>query len=101
MMRKQFDASQAGRYGLALCITLVSLTCWVRSASAGDDDIVNAKGFEPNPPYGFSTTFLTTGQLEGQINPVGSGQVISPGQWLRTRGMGTSTATVQSAVFAP
>ena len=65
------------------------------------DDIVNAKGFEPNPPYGFSTTFLTTGQLEGQINPPGTGQVISPGQWLRTRTTGTSTAFVQSAVFAP
>jgi len=69
---------------------------------ASDDDIVNANGFETSsPPNGFSTTFLGTGQLEGQINPPGSGQVISPGQWLRTKGTGTSTALVESTVFAP
>jgi hypothetical protein len=70
-------------------------------ATADDDDIVNAMGFEPNPPYGFTTTFGGTGQLEGQINPPGEGQVISPGQWLRTKNVGASTAFVQAGVFAP
>lgn len=73
----------------------------VGEAWADDDDIVNAMGFEPNPPYGFTTTFIGTGQLEGQINPPGEGQVIPPGQWLRTMGSGGSTAVVQSAVFHP
>jgi hypothetical protein len=71
------------------------------TATADDDDIVNAMGFEPNPPYGFTTTFLGTGQLEGQVNPPGEGQVISPGQWLRTKGPGLSTAFVENTVFAP
>lgn len=74
----------------------------VGNVFAGDDDIVNANGFEPGtPPNGFSTTFLTTGQLEGQFNPPGSGQLVSPGQWLRTKNPGTSTATVENTVFAP
>jgi hypothetical protein len=69
---------------------------------ASDDDIVNANGFEPSsPPNGFSTTFLTTGQLEGQFNPPGAGQLISPGQWLRSNPGSPSTAVVQNSVFAP
>jgi hypothetical protein len=80
--------------------------CGVQSVSADDDDIVNAFGFEPTPPpvgstTFFSTTFLGTGQLEGQVNPAGEGQVVSPGQWLRTKGAGASTAVVQSTTFAP
>jgi hypothetical protein len=70
-------------------------TCLVGTVSADDDDIVNAAGFE----LPFTTVFGGTGQLEGQINPPGEGQVLAPGQWQRTPG-GTSTARVQSAVFA-
>jgi hypothetical protein len=84
--------------GLAVIVAVSNVAL---TATADDDDIVNAMGFEPNPPYGFTTTFLGTGQLEGQINPPGEGQVISPGQWLRTKGPGLSTANVQSTVFAP
>lgn len=103
MMRNQFGVLSAswprGIYALAAVLVV---TCGVQVACADDDDIVNAFGFEPtSPPNGFSTTFLTTGQLEGQINPPGEGQVISPGQWARTKGAGLGTARVQSTVFAP
>jgi hypothetical protein len=73
------------------------LACAVGTALADDDDIVNANGFE----LPFSTVFLGTGQLEGQINPAGEGQVLPPGQWLTTGATAGSTAIVQSAVFAP
>jgi hypothetical protein len=46
----------------------------------------------------FTTTFLGTGQLEGQVNPPGFGQAVSPGQWLRPVGIQTGTGVVQSAV---
>lgn len=72
------------------------LTCIIGRVSADDDDIVNAGGFE----LPFTTVFGGTGQLEGQINPAGEGQILPPGQWQRTPG-GTSTAVVQSVVFAP
>ena len=103
MMRNQFGVLSAnwprGMYALAAVLVV---TCGSHVAYADDDDIVNAAGFEPGSvPYGFSTTFLTTGQLEGQINPPGEGQVISPGQWARTKGAGLGTAFVQSTVFAP
>jgi hypothetical protein len=76
---------------------VVVVTCTAAStARADDDDLVNAAGFE----VPFSTTFGGAGQLEGQVNPAGEGQVVAPGQWQRTPG-GTSTAVVQSAVFAP
>jgi hypothetical protein len=68
----------------------------VRSAAADDDDIINAAGFE----LPFTTVFGGTGQLEGQVNPAGEGQVLAPGQWLKSGG-GTSAAVVQSTVFAP
>lgn len=102
MTRKQLEsATVRWPLGLGICLAMMCVLAGdAREASADDDDIVNAMGFEPNPPYGFSTTFLTTGQLEGQINPPGEGQILPPGQWQRTPG-GTSTAVVQSAVFAP
>lgn len=89
------------RLGYVVCCALAVALGSVHNLYADDDDIVNAMGFEPNPPYGFTTTFNGTGQLEGQVNPVGEGQVISPGQWLRTKGPGLSTATIQSAIYAP
>jgi hypothetical protein len=85
--------AQSVAAGLAIACALAA-----SSARATDADIVNANGFEPPD---FSTTFSGTGQLEGQVNPVGFGQVISPGQWLRTQGSSANTAVVQSAVFAP
>lgn len=74
--------------------------CAATTASATDADIVNADGFEPHvAPFGFTTTFLGTGQLDGQLNPPGFGQLLTqPGQWLRTKGPGLSSATVQTAV---
>src|SRR5687768_8253159 len=87
----------ATRRPLGACLLVgCALTCAAGTARADDDDIVNAAGFEPP----FSTVFGGTGQLEGQVNPAGEGQVLPPGQWQRTPG-GTSTAVVQSAVFAP
>ena len=48
------------RLGYVICCTLaVALGC-VHNLYADDDDIVNAMGFEPNPPYGFTTTFNGT-----------------------------------------
>lgn len=61
------------------------------------DDIVNAAGFE-SPD--FTTTFNGTGQLDGQVNPPGFNQVISPGQWLKTKGSGGSSAHVTGAMAA-
>jgi hypothetical protein len=102
MRLNKLNAIQTVRFGSTFCVALLSTVCIVHSTFADDDDIVNANGFEVGaPPNGFSTTFLTTGQLEGQINPPGEGQVISPGQWLRTQGSSVNTAVVQSAVFAP
>jgi hypothetical protein len=97
MMSTKFVASSAGRpRGVAACLAIVcSLGLCVGRAAATDADIVNAAGFE-SPA--FSTSFIGTGQLEGQVNPVGFGQVISPGQWLRTQGSSSNTAVVQSAV---
>ena len=103
MMRKQLGALTARRaFGLCACWVVVGLALGgAQPAWADDDDIVNANGFEPTAPYGFSTTFIGTGQLEGQINPPGEGQAIPPGQWLRTKNVGASTAFVQNTVFAP
>lgn len=104
MMRKQLSAlAAAWPFGLCACLAVVGLAFGgAQKAWADDDDIVNANGFEPGvAPNGFSTTFLGTGQLEGQINPPGEGQIISPGQWLRTKGAGASSAFVQNTVFAP
>lgn len=102
-MRKQFDTLTPWAFGLMACVAMIGAMCGGQRALADDDDIVNANGFEPNPPYGFSTTYGpgANGQLEGQVNPPGEGQVFPPGQWLRARSMGTSTAFVQSTVFAP
>ena len=98
MMGKQFVAT-AVRGPLGVCLAVMGvLSFGVREASALDRDIVNAKGFEAPD---FTTTFLGTGQLEGQVNPVGFGQIISPGQWLRPLGTQTGTGVVQAAVFAP
>lgn len=92
-MRDPFAAA-GGRAAISLLAVLVG--CLAQPVSADDDDIVNSGGFE----LPFTTVFLGTGQLEGQINPPGEGQVIPPGQWLRTGAAG-STATVQTAVPAP
>src|SRR5688500_1047933 len=79
----------------SILIMACVLACAAGVARAEDDDIVNAAGCEP--PF---STVTAGGALEGQINPAGEGQVLPPGQWQRTPG-GTSTAVVQSAVFAP
>src|SRR5262245_16335719 len=99
MILKQFESLTIGRrFGLVIHSAFVfGVLLGAQQVWADDDDIVNAMGFEPP----FSTVFLGTGQLEGQINPPGEGQVISPGQWLRTKGAGASTAFVQAATFAP
>ena len=99
MTGKRFGATAIrGPLGVSLCMAVIGVFSAgvAPEAVADDDDIVNANGFEPP----FSTVFLGTGQLEGQVNPAGEGQILPPGQWQRTPG-GTSTAVVQSAVFAP
>jgi hypothetical protein len=114
MTRKQFGSPTPSfrPIGVLTCLAFgIIAILGVQPASADDDDIVNSFGFEPTPPPVGSTTFFTTGpfgsaavpgQLEGQVNPAGEGQGgLSPGQWLRTKGGGASTAIVQSATFAP
>lgn len=83
-----------GPLGVGLVI-VGGLAIGTGQALALDRDIVNSKGFEPPD---FTTTFLGTGQLEGQVNPVGFGQIISPGQWLRPVGTQTGTGVVQGTV---
>jgi hypothetical protein len=95
MMRAQLGEA-AVRRPLTALLAMAVLVGVSGTTFADDDDIVNAGGFE----LPFTTVFGGTGQLEGQINPAGEGQVLAPGQWQRTPG-GTSTAVVQSAVFAP
>jgi hypothetical protein len=96
MMVKQLGVTAVYRR-LFVPLTLITLlTTFAGTALADDDDIVNAGGFE----LPFTTVFGGTGQLEGQVNPAGEGQILPPGQWQRTPG-GTSTAVVQSTVFAP
>ncbi len=100
MIARGFSASRAPailKVGLSL---IAALACFgaVENASAIDRDIVNTFGFEA--PV-FTTTFELSGQLEGQVNPVGFGQAVSPGQWERTKGPGQSTAVIQTAVPGP
>jgi hypothetical protein len=84
------------RLAVVLTALAMEMICGSNRVWADDDDIVNAGGFE----LPFTTVFGGTGQLEGQVNPPGEGQILAPGQWQRTPG-GTSTAVVQSTVFAP
>jgi hypothetical protein len=95
MSRKKLCAA-AGYPQVAVCVAVAGVfwSC-VNTAAADDDDIVNANGFE----LPFSTTFLGTGQLAGQVNPPGEGQVLPPGQWLRSPAAGGSTAFVQATVI--
>lgn len=94
MMGTKLGAA-AVRRPLVAGLAMVAVLSFVAgTAIADDDDIVNANGFE----LPFTTVFGGTGQLEGQVNPPGEGQILAPGQWQRTPG-GTSTAVVQSAVF--
>ncbi|MEX0643148.1 MAG: hypothetical protein WD468_10635 [Pirellulales bacterium] len=97
MSRQIVAAAVSGPLGVCLAVLGV-LSIGIGEASALDRHIVNAKGFAPPD---FTTTFLGTGQLEGQVNPVGFGQAISPGQWLRPLGTQTGTGVVQSTVFSP
>src|SRR5687767_4775372 len=90
------SATRRGFCSLVI-IFFASFAICSRAALADDDDIVNSSGFETP----FTTTFGGTGQLEGQVNPPGEGQVLSPGQWLRAPATGASTARVQSAVVEP
>jgi hypothetical protein len=95
MMVIRIGVAAARRRPVVRLALVAVLSSVAGTAIADDDDIVNAGGFE----LPFTTVFGGTGQLEGQVNPAGEGQVIPPGQWQRTPG-GTSTAVVQSAVFA-
>jgi hypothetical protein len=95
MIRNKLGAT-AVRRPLTSLLALVVVVGFAGTTFADDDDVVNANGFE----LPFTTVFGGTGQLEGQVNPPGEGQVLAPGQWQRTPG-GTSTAVVQSTVFAP
>lgn len=96
MIRKQFVATAVAG-PLSMCMAVVGMLFGIGEAAALDRDIVNAKGFAPPA---FTTTFLGTGQLEGQVNPVGFGQIISPGQWLRPTGTQTGTGVIQNTVFS-
>ncbi len=79
MIRKIFAVTSAW--------TLVAVAA-ASSASAASI-IVDSHGFEQPQ---FSTTFLGTGQLEGQTPATFNGT------WLRTKGLGLSTANVESSV---
>ena len=71
------------------CSVAAWLVLMVSSVQAAT--IVSSEGFEPGA--GYSTTFLGTGQLEGQ--PAGS-----PLVWMRTVDPSASSAVVQSSVVA-
>ncbi len=64
-------------------------------AVAGPFTIVDGEGFEA-PEY--STSFLTTGQLEGQFASTSGG--LGSAQWVQSPVSGTGTAVVQTAVVA-
>lgn len=101
MIAKPFDTSNYDRI-IRIVVSLAVMlgtSCLSQVAMADDDDVVNANGFEPGVfPNGFAL-----GSLEGQVNPPGEGQLISPGLWLKSPDVpaNTSSAVVQSAVFAP
>lgn len=80
--------------GLAICAASAS---W---ASAASFTIIDGEGFEAgaaNPPS-YSTTFLGTGQLEGQFASTNEG--FGSEQWVRSPVGGTSSAVVQDSVAA-
>ena len=79
MIRKLFAATAAW--------TLVAFV--LASSASAASVIVDSHGFET--PF-FTTTFNGTGQLEGQTPATFNGT------WLRTKGPGLSTATVETAV---
>jgi hypothetical protein len=98
MMIKRFVAT-AVRGSLSVSLAVLGLlSTAVGEAFALDRDIVNAAGFETPS---FTTTFLGSGQLEGQANPPGFGQVLSPGVWNMSAGGITTEAVVQNAVVPP
>lgn len=68
-------------------VTVVALMA--ASASAQSQTIIDSQGFEAPA---FTTTFLGTGQLEGQTPNTFNGT------WTRTKGIGASTADIQSTV---
>jgi hypothetical protein len=79
MIRKLFAATAAW--------TLVA--CALATSASAASIIVDSHGFEQ--PF-FTTTFLGSGQLEGQTPATFNGT------WLRTKGPGTGTANVENSV---
>lgn len=78
--------------GPAPVVATVLLLFLVRLAPpASAQVVVDSHGFEAPS---FTTTFNGTGQLEGQT------PLTINGTWLRTTGVGSSAATVQTAVVA-
>lgn len=73
----------------SLASSLVAGVLMLLVSQASATIIVSSQGFEPSA--GYSTTFLATGQLEGQ--PAGH-----PTPWMRTVGASASNAVVQSTV---
>jgi hypothetical protein len=79
-------ARVAATFSFVIVILSIVLAC---SASAQVATIVDSQGFEA--PL-FTTTFNTTGQLEGQTPATFNGT------WARTKGIAASTANVQNVI---
>lgn len=77
----------------SFCVALVSLSAV--EATAAKFTLIDGEGFE-SPEY--STTFLGTGQLEGQFAATNDG--LDSTEWVQSPASGTSTAVVQTAVVA-
>ena len=89
MIRKQFATPSARRLiGLCGCLTVLAVAVVAPHACASPV-IVDSHGFET--PF-FTTTAGGTGSIEGQTPATFNGT------WLRDKGVGSSTAIVQTAV---
>jgi hypothetical protein len=82
-MTRQHFAATSARFFSALALVIGTI-----SSATAASVIVDSHGFES--PF-FTTSFNGTGQLEGQTPATFNGT------WLRTKGPGLSTATVQTA----
>ena len=112
MMRKQFGTPTASHrpIGVLTCLAFgIVAMCGVRPASADDDDIVNADGFEQLRAAEwfqhdiFSANVWESRPARRTDQPGGRRPDHFAGPMVKDerRSIGTSTAAVQSTTFAP
>lgn len=91
MMKIYNRISQLGAKFASVAVMALGIAA---TASAGSFTIIDGEGFE-SPAY--DTTFLGSGQLEGQFASTNEG--FGSEQWVQSPVGGTSTAVVQDSVF--